>query len=410
MESDPKSQLQDWKKIMGPENRLSSIRWLSGGSIENESMVVRHLKHMEGALLERRPNLESIIYTNCVDIEGWSNSYVTEKLPIKAGHVWKRGTEAAIAMWLEEGLTADAYVCNGCSAAFALYGLGLNWYNRPMPPVVTVFAYIPRPDDYWGYTMEAHTLEFFRYAGAIDSFWIVVLDRMNEEIEAKKIMAKAGYPYFNRIRRATTWIWEEKEFAVPRRDVVIWSGRRNTAKNPYLAADVFAQMPESVRKEVYCPRESSGGGTANQSKKRFEKVSNLEMIEGLPPEQYRERAGSAKALLITSQGESYPVGYFELMGLGVLPVIHREPWIENDLLPDDWPYIFDTHGEAVEMILDAIERYDEMASRLYSWMKERYTRNMSFADIMDEVWEEYTVELGTRIRLISQSRGDWKGL
>ena len=406
--TDEASYLTNWTEIMQGENRLNVVRWLSGGSIENESMVVAHLKHFETNLLDRMPELDSVIYTNSVDVDGWRGSYVVPHR--QSGHVWEKGVDVAVSMWEEEGLSADLYICNGAASAMALYGMGLAWYNRSIPPIICVFALSPRPGEYWSYTTPEHTLDFFRFAGSIDSFWMVTVDRDREVEALKLLMRRAGHTHFDRIRRATTWAWDRARFPSPRRDVVIWSGRSNTVKNPQLAADIFQQMPVDVVKEVFSPRaQRKAVGTAGGAIAKFSKIPNTTVYDSVPPDEYRQMAGTAKILLVTSRAEAAPIGYIELMGMGVLPVISDEDWVDADFIPDSWPLRFKTIGEAVEMCAYGMENYDKLKAKLRAWMGKRYTTELPFADVVQEVWEHHTVQLGDRVRLIGE-RGDRKGL
>lgn len=100
--------LTNWKRLMSGDNRLNVVRWISGGSRENESMVVSHLLRMERDMLARFPALDSMIYTNCVDVDGWSGSYVVDLPPV--GHIFERGILLSEAMCQVEGLGADSSI------------------------------------------------------------------------------------------------------------------------------------------------------------------------------------------------------------------------------------------------------------------------------------------------------------
>lgn len=49
--------LRDWYDLMSNENPLRSVVWMAGGSDENESMVVFHLKVLQQSLIDAFPQI-----------------------------------------------------------------------------------------------------------------------------------------------------------------------------------------------------------------------------------------------------------------------------------------------------------------------------------------------------------------
>lgn len=168
--------LTDWKKIIGNDNELKTVRWISGGSKDNESMVISHMVKMEKDLLVKYPDLDSVIYTNSVDIQKWSGSKIVSIAGKHFGHNFERSLFIAESMMAQEGLIADLYICNGAAPALSLYS-HLAWYNRPVPPIICIFALAPRHGELWSYTPPKSTVDFFRFAGIMSTFWVVVVDK-----------------------------------------------------------------------------------------------------------------------------------------------------------------------------------------------------------------------------------------
>lgn len=96
------------------------------------------------------------------------------------------------------------------------------------------------------------------------------------------------------------------------------------------------------------------------------------------------------------------------MGAGLIPVVWDREWV-RDLLPNDWPLKFKTPGEGAEAILEALKDYARYSRWLRSWMKQRFGDRLNFADLIEEVWREYTIGLGDAIRLVD-GRGSRKSL
>ena len=393
--------LTDWLKIMQSENPLTRITRYAGGAKENESMVVHHLKVLQQSIIDQAPDVKHMLYTNCKDVDGWAGSFVfdTNEVPADSGHTYQKGVHSAVIGYMEEGYMADVYVTNGLPPVMALYGLGLGYFNLPIPPVVSVMA--KSPEGLWDYVTDFHAVSFLRYLGNIDTFWVCVLDSANEEALMCDLLQKAGISNFDRVRRVRTFSFDKKKFPQDKQDVVVWSGRDSSMKNPALGIQVSALLPK-VQKEVFFPRPSPGAG------RKFNNIDKTIVHAGEPPDVYRSLTRSAKAILVTSHAEGFPVGFIELWCQGVIPVIWDRPW-NSDLLPEDYPFRFKTAGEAAEMVLEVLKNYDQYAPDLYKWCVERFAHPINFPEIIGEIWKDYTLKLGDRIRLVSK-RGARKSL
>lgn len=392
--------LTRWLKLMRSENPLRQITWYAGGAVENESMVVSHLRALQDSMLLAVPSIHHKIFTNCRDVDGWQDSYVFDmKIPGDAGHTYVKGVNASVVGYMEDGFSPDAYITNGFPPAAALFSLGLSYFNRPLPPVVSVMAKVP--EGLWDYISEPAAVQLLRMMAESGTFWIYVLDSANEESLMYKLLEQAGYIDFPRLRRVRTFSWEPKKFDKSRDDVVVWSGRASTMKNPDLGIKVMSLVPK-LKKEAFLPRPNPN------LQKRFESVRNTTSHGGEPPDVYRRLTGSAKALLTTSHAEGFPVGFVELWCQGVLPVVWNRPW-NMDLLPSDWPFRFDTPGQGAEMRIEAVANYKKYAPLLQEWCEHRFSGKINFPELLLETWEQYTLLLGDKIRLVSK-RGARKSL
>lgn len=393
--------LTRWRKLMRSENPLCDITWYAGGAVENESMVVSHLRTLQDSMLAASPKTHHRIFTNCRDIDGWQDSYVFDfEFPGDSGHTYAKGVNAAVVGCMEDGFSPDLYMTNGFPPAAALYALGLGYYNRPLPPVIPIMAKVP--EQLWDYVTEPAAIQFLRMMAESKTFWIYILDSGNEESLMKNLLEQSGYFDFPRLRRVRTFSWEPKKFNVSsKEDVVVWSGRASTMKNPELAITVFSLVPK-LKKEAFLPRPNPN------LQRRFELVPHTVSHGGEPPDVYRNLTRSAKALLTTSHAEGFPVGFVELWCQGVLPVIWDRPW-NSDLLPSDWPFRFKQPGEAAEMLIEAVGNYKKYSKLLFDWCSVRFSEPVNFPGLLLEAWEDYTLLLGDKIRLVTK-RGARKSL
>lgn len=393
--------LTDWAEYARAVQPLRSIVWISGGARNNESMVTHHLRVMMEDVRERNPDIRHELYTNCVDVSGWPWSYVVPKemIPVANRHVfWTQ--VASVVSWLLNESMPDLFVVNGIAAAAALYGVALYHMNEPLPPVICIYA--KSPEELWDYSPDFAAERILYSLARLSNFWIFTLDNKHEYDLAKSMIARCGVPDFAAIRRVKTYDFGGvKPVECSKEDVVMWSGRMSTMKNPKLAAEIFAMMGDSaIRRRVFVPQ--VGGGVASIW------PDGVEVECGLPGDVYRKEAARSKVILITLRAEGMPIGFIEVVARGVVPVVYRQPWA-LDLFPPDWPLYFDTTGEAIDKIEEALADYERYRKEILRWVSVRFAGGCNAHELIEEVWYSYLMSLGDRVRLVAQ-RGESKSL
>ena len=393
--------LTEWLGRMQDENPLKRVVWLVPGAKEGESMVVHHMRVLKDNLVEKHPDAETMLYTTCRNVEGWSEgSYIVEHE--SGGHVFQAAHRVVQAMHFEEGgFRPDMYVCSGLSTAFLVYGAGLVFLNEPRPPVLCVNPKVA--EENWAYEQPNRALDLLPFLFNIETFYHLALDNRNEVCLLQDLMLKSGaQARDSQVRRARTYAFEGYDLSqADKQEVVVWSGRASKMKNPDLGAQVFSFLT-NVQREVFIPNVSGAAGTS-----AWRTVEGVTLHVNESPAVYREMTARAKVLLVTSFAEGYGVGYIELWGQGCVPVVWDRPWA-RDLLPADWPLFFKTPGDGVEKVYDALENWEKYVRLLMDWMPRRFPA-LDFAEQVEGIWEEYTVQLGDRIRLVS-NRGSWRCL
>lgn len=397
--------LHRWKDIMESDLPLREINWIIPGSMESESLVAWHMLHM-AKTLEAHVPVSSRLYTNCVDVAGWDWAYVvpTERHPTKASHQFMKATWITSAMYHSEHLVADMYITNGLTAAFALLAHDMVNWNQPTPPIV---AFCPKAPTGAGISYETpHAARIMLKAlTEIETFWIMVHDNQSEVALMRKALTDAGASRFDRLRKVNSFDYDPATFVDDHDPSVVWSGRLSMTKNPRLGVEVYALLPPYIEKHVFLP---VAVGTSSTEVAVFEKLPGTELHVSVPSEEYRAVAGRARVNLVTSTDEGYPIGYLELWGQGVLPVIYDQPWT-YDLLPENWPLRFKKAGEGAEMVIEAMENPDKYLGALRDYLAERFDTGPLFAGHIADVWEDYRTKMGDSIRLL-QVRGAWRSL
>jgi len=390
-----KYHLTDWNNIMAGENRLKRITWLIGGAKQNESMLVTHINKLYKDVCKLDSSIEHSMYTNCLDVDNWKESYIVNMKGKQYSRLFQKNIEIAVQMYWEEKLKSDIYMCNDFSMSFAVYGLGLGMYDYPHIPVVSILGKVPE-NGVSSHLSPETSKWLLNYLINDETHWILIFDNQEEENILRKLISNSkGGEKFDRIRRFGTYVyrpenWVEKEY---KKDVVVWSGRANVTKNPKLGAEVFALLPSTLRKEVFHPT-SSGKDDSG-----FHASENVRIYTNEPPDIYRELTKQAKVIVITSMDEAYAIGYLELFGQGVIPVVWDRKWAK-DLLPEGYELYFRTAGEGAEKVLEAIKNYDRYASQIKEWMSKRFVEK-DFGDVLKEIWLDYTDKVGNRIRLVT---------
>ena len=385
--------LTEWTNIMADVTKLQTITYLAPGSRSGESMVTTHLLRACQDIQESFPEARQIIYTTTADVDGWPESYVLPNNP-DIIEVVDKGVATAMAAYVEGGLRADVIITSDLAPAFAAYGLERGFMFMPPSPVIIVFPKVPEKnlDDNVSLDIRRAT-HMVRYMAHLSTAWFVVLDNAAEERAMQTLLDDAGAYGLDRVRRFSTYAFNGSPWP-PRRDVVVWSGRQSRAKQAELAAQIFSLLG-SVKCEVFIP---ASGRRPSSAWRVLTDKPNFELHIGLPSNAYRELAGTAKVLLVTSSVEGYAIGYLELMGTGVLPVVFNATWAD-DLLPPGWPFRFRTAGEGASMVLEALAQYDNYAPVLRAWMQQRFGQRRRMDTILQEAWQDYAIRYAERWRI-----------
>lgn len=93
----------------------------------------------------------------------------------------------------------------------------------------------------------------------------------------------------------------------------------------------------------------------------------------------------AHAFLFWSSHELFAVSVWEMLASGLIGVFKRADWFKG-LLPDDYPYVFDTEQQAYAMLLDIYENYEQRREDLAwvsKWVKEHYSYSITAAAAAD---------------------------
>jgi glycosyltransferase involved in cell wall biosynthesis len=226
---------------------------------------------------------------------------------------------------------------------------------------------------------------FWWMVGNIPNVHAVVLDNDTEYELADKRLFRACPNSNKKIRRLVLWKYEPLDGLPEKADKVVWSGRWNSIKKPDIAARIMAVLSgRGIDVEFFIPTISaSRRRLLTHIKETFPRV-----YIGLDSQEYRKEAGNAKVLLITSEVEGQPLGYLELLELGVVPVIRKRPWMKT-FMGEGWPLIYTNEGEAVELCIEAMRNYDKYLALMQDRLKARYNKDPNFTNLIAGIWDEY---------------------
>jgi glycosyltransferase involved in cell wall biosynthesis len=363
----------------------NKIIWIAAGNRENESLV-----SLFSSLVKQVPwNCTNLLITNAANWRTFTGETYKVNIEKKDDHsLVARYRQVVLAAYHENVLEdADIIVTGGMTAVMLAYTLthgnsGITMRNKP---IVYVSPKVPEKG-VSEFPVEGHEENLFWWmVGNMPNVHAVVLDNDTEYELADKRLFRA-YPNSNKkIRRLVLWKYEPSDSLPEKVDKVVWSGRWNNIKKPDTAAKIMAVLSgRGIDVEFFIPTISASRKMLlTHIKETFPRV-----YIGLDSQEYQKEAGSAKALLITSEVEGQPLGYLELLELGVVPVIRKTPWMRT-FMGEGWPLIYTNEGEAVELCIEAMRNYDKYLTLMQDRLKARYNKDPNFTNLIADIWDEY---------------------
>jgi glycosyltransferase involved in cell wall biosynthesis len=363
----------------------NKIIWIAAGNRENESLV-----SLFSSLVKQVPwNCTNLLITNAANWRTFTGETYKVNIEKKDDHsLVARYRQVVLAAYHENVLEdADIIVTGGMTAVMLAYTLthgnsGITMRNKP---IVYVSPKVPEKG-VSEFPVEGHEENLFWWmVGNMPNVHAVVLDNDTEYELADKRLFRA-YPNSNKkIRRLVLWKYEPSDSLPEKVDKVVWSGRWNNIKKPDTAAKIMAVLSgRGIDVEFFIPTISASRKMLlTHIKETFPRV-----YIGLDSQEYQKEAGSAKALLITSEVEGQPLGYLELLELGVVPVIRKTPWMRT-FMGEGWPLIYTNEGEAVELCIEAMRNYDKYLVLMQDRLKARYNKDPNFTNLIADIWDEY---------------------
>ena len=363
----------------------NKIVWIAAGNKENESLV-----SLFSSLVKQVPwNCTNLLITNAANWRTFTGETYKVTVDKEEDHsLVARYRQVVLAAYHENVLEdADIIVTGGMTAVMLIYMLthgnsGITLRNKP---IVYVSPKVPEKE-VAEFPVEGYEESMFWWmVGNIPNVHAVVLDNDTEYELADKRLFRTCPNSNKKIRRLVLWKYEPLDGLPEKADKVVWSGRWNSIKKPDIAARIMAVLSgRGIDVEFFIPTIStSRRRLLTHIKETFPRV-----YIGLDSQEYRKEAGNAKVLLITSEVEGQPLGYLELLELGVVPVIRKRPWMKT-FMGEGWPLIYTNEGEAVELCIEAMRNYDKYLALMQDRLKARYNKDPNFTNLIAGIWDEY---------------------
>lgn len=357
---------------------MARILWIIAGIAENESLI-----GVARQLVKQTPEHGHSLVTNCKNYSTFPGC--TYALPdrgelAKTLDVFYRDCVVAAC---EEGLIekADLIITGSWYAALLLYLFGVKNKRVGDLPVAYLKATQSAKDiaDEGDYCQSL----FWKITGSDRNVWAIHFDNDNEQ----KIVdewAESVCPSTKKatIARMISYRFEGfRDIGVEKENVVAWSGRFNTAKNPMEAARIVAlasPVCKTISRAYVVSKSVSGGEMAE-----FQRCFNDVQI-GLPSKPYVELVKRAKVGLVTAIRDAFPFGTIEMMEHGIIPVFKKRPWNES-FAGGGWPLRYRNDADAVAMIDEALTRYDHYRALLEGALFARYSKSPNWKEITDRM-------------------------
>ena len=363
----------------------NKIVWIAAGNKENESLV-----SLFSSLVKQVPwNCTNLLVTNAANWRTFAGETYKVTVDKEDDHsLVARYRQVVLAAYHENVLEdADIIITGGMTAVMLTYMLthGNSGITLRDKPIVYVSPKVPEKG-VAEFPVEGYEESMFWWmVGNMPNVHAVVLDNDTEYELADKRLFRVCPNSNKKIRRLVLWKYEPLDGLPEKADKVVWSGRWNSIKKPDIATRIMAVLSgRGIDVEFFIPTISaSRRRLLTNIKETFQRV-----YIGLDSQEYRKEAGNAKVLLITSEVEGQPLGYLELLELGVVPVIRKRPWMKT-FMGEGWPLIYTNEGEAVELCIEAMRNYDKYLALMQDRLKARYNKDPNFTNLIAGIWDEY---------------------
>ncbi len=358
-----------------------SVLWIVGGNRENESLIP-----LFSGLVEQSPwECKNKLITNCLNYRSFpGETYLSKNIDGKDTLLGKYRALVLNALDEDMLMDADIIVTGSMTAAVLTVLLDLKDGRYRERPVVYVAPKIPELGVGELAIGSGNEKLFWWMVGMMGNLHAVVLDNDTEKILADERLS-FNYPNTNKSIKKVVTYKHDKIIHTSKENRVVWSGRYNSVKNPQRALKIMALL-EGL--EVKCSLFIVSADVGKKTEIKFAQKICESVHINLPTDEYIKAAMSAKILLITSEVEGFPLGYIELLRYGAVPVIKKKPWMKT-FLTAKWPLVYDTDGEAVEMCRDALRNHDHYIGLLDSCLRERYSNELNWGDVLGSIWRRY---------------------
>lgn len=143
---------------------------------------------------------------------------------------------------------------------------------------------------------------------------------------------------------------------------VFWGGRLKWAKNINFINEVFGifrAYNKNVDVIITTPSLTNPPG--------FQFFKNIRVGYGVDREKFLVMASEGKGVsLIASHIEGFPIGFFEMIYLGNLPVFLKKDWIKG-ITPDGYPFIAQNKTESLALIEYLVKNESEYNKWISVW-------------------------------------------
>lgn len=375
-----------------PEN----ILWLHPSLPEGDSMLNLICKTFAPNLPEEWADATQVLVTNGMAYNEFSGRsyYVPANRTGPQTTLYEKSRELALSAYYG-GFLADADIIITTTELTSMLSYFLDFEGgirkgirlRPRP-VITFWPKVPEASDSLFSLDDLGPQLFWWLLGSHPAMWSFNLDNdLESKLARDYLLSASPKANINKIKTVTTHKWDGFISTTPKSDLVIWQGMAQQDK----WYDDAIKILSIISGLGYESKAFMSGSNASDLE-RAETVSGklFPMEFNLDRALYQKELEAAKVVVIASETEGYPIGYFEAIERGAIPVIKERPWMKT-FLTENWPLVWKTPGEAVQMVQDAIENYKDYRSTLNECLSDRYSTNPNFADLMRHVWSSYLV-------------------
>jgi len=136
----------------------------------------------------------------------------------------------------------------------------------------------------------------------------------------------------------------------------------------------------------------------------FKNAPEVRLLTGMGREDYLKEAVQAHILFLASETEGFPVGFFEQMYAGLLPILPDKKWARATMI-EGYPFFYRNRMEGAAMLRELYDNYEkyeiEWSEKIREYIRNNFNEDKVFGRLYEEI--EKAIQPPKSYRLVAKN-------